>query len=91
MKLEHRAAPGVQEEALRTLLLDLEQAIFGFMDESAESAVVGCANGPFNGDELLKQDSDVHETWPSWFCNRGSQFARKIACLDVISITRSAY
>ena len=64
MKAGHSAAAGVHDETLRTLFLDLKQAIFGLVDELAQRAVVDSADGSFNGDQLLKQDSVVHEAAP---------------------------
>jgi hypothetical protein len=64
MKAGHGVAAGVQDKTLRTFLLDLKQAILGLIDELAQSAVVGSANGSFNSNELLKQDGVVHEAGP---------------------------
>jgi hypothetical protein len=60
-------APGVLKEALRPIALDLEQVILGFIDELTNCAIVGHANGSFDGNELLEKDSAIHETRPSGF------------------------
>jgi hypothetical protein len=77
VKLGYSTAPGVQDKTLRMLLLDLKQAILGLVDELAQRAVVGGADGSFNGNEFLKQDSVVHEAGPLGLRDCESQFARK--------------
>jgi hypothetical protein len=49
------------------IALDLEQVIFGVIDELANCSVVGHADGSFDGNELLEKDSAIHETRPSGF------------------------
>src|ERR1035441_6042662 len=89
VKTRHGGAPGVQKEALRTVFLKLKQVIFGFINELANRAIVGYADGLFNGDELLKQDGVVHETRPSGFYGLKSRkpVCPECGCLGVIFVT----
>jgi hypothetical protein len=69
MEPGHGVATGVEDKTLRTFLLDLKQAIFGFVYELAQRAVVDGANGSFNSNELLKQYGAVHEASPLGSCD----------------------
>jgi len=90
MKPGDGGAPGVQEETLRTLLLDLKQAIFNFVDELTERGIVGCTGGSFNCDELFEARRCCSSKGALGVPRSRMPVCPEDRLLNVISITQSA-